>query len=39
VLAIRVPNHEISSALQQRQKRDQREEEPAPKTAELEPQG
>ena len=39
VLAIRVPDDEISRALQEGEERDQREEEPAPETAEVKPQG
>ena len=39
VFAIRVPDNEICNALQQRQERDEREEEPAPETAKLKPQG
>ena len=39
VLAIRVPDNEIGNALQQRQERDEKEEEAAPETVELKPQG
>ena len=39
MLAIRVPDDEISRALQESEEGDQREEEPASETAKVKPQG